>query len=173
VLVPAAEFQGFFSDLLTDIAQMLVDALPDEVPPPLSEVLKHAMERDRVVDFGNPDATTLRRDLFRFDMQARTLLAGDDRGGRGLLNRLDQVIGVRNRLAHGAGSVSELGPGGDRLEAATVDEWSRDIDRLATILDNAVASHPSAGLSINWSERSPHGFGETARRPRSAAAHPG
>jgi hypothetical protein len=150
VLVLAAEFQGFFADLLTAIARLLVDSLPEGVPPPLRHVLWHAMEQDRVVDFRNPDATTLRRDLSRFDMDVRTLLAGDDRAGRGLLNRLDQVIGIRNKLAHGAGSVSGLGPDGDRLAPATVDEWSRDLDRLATILDKAVASHLTAGLSISW-----------------------
>lgn len=153
VLVLVAEFQAFFTDLLSDIAGALVAALPDQVPLLFRQVLRDAMEDGRVVSFRNPDSTTLHRDLVRFDLPLRQLLAGGDRAGRNLLNRLDQVIGTRNKLAHGSGSVRELGVGGGRLSVATVDEWSGDLDQLATRLDNAVASKLNARLSVSLATR--------------------
>lgn len=155
VLVLAAEFQGFFTDLLSEITGALVSALPAEVPPDLREVLREAMEDGRVVGFRNPDATTLGRDLIRFDIRLRDLLARGDRTAAGLLARLEQVIRVRNKLAHGAVPVSEVGPGGGRLDPRTVAEWARDLDRLATILDNAVAAHLSAHLSVTLRREEP------------------
>jgi hypothetical protein len=153
VLVLAAEFQAFFTDLLSDITHALVAALPDQVPPLFRKVLQDAMEDGRVVSFRNPDSTTLHRDLVRFDLPLRQLLTGTDRAGRNLLTRLDQVISTRNKLAHGSGSVSELGVGGGRLSVATVDEWSGDLDQLATRLDKAVASTLSARLSVSLATR--------------------
>jgi hypothetical protein len=147
VLVLAAEFQGFFTDLLSDIGRTLVDALPDEVPPPLRAVLLEAMRGGRMVEFRNPDATTLRRDLIRFDVSLRHLARGGAPGGPGL-DRLGRLIATRNKLAHGSGAVGELGPDGGRLTADVVDEWWRDVDQLAATLDNVVAVHLTERLSI-------------------------
>jgi hypothetical protein len=154
VLLLTAEFQGFFTDLLTDISQAIVDALPGEVRPPLRMVLRDAMGAGRLVDHRNPDATTVRRDLVRFDMQTAELLAGD-RDARVLLNRLDQVIRTRNALAHGAGTVSAAGPGGRPLSTTTVDEWTAHLDRLAAILDKVVARNLSERLSVDLVTKEP------------------
>lgn len=149
VLVLAAEFQGFFTDLLSNIARALVAALPDDVPPELRRVLQDAMEDGRMVNSRNPDAMTLHRDLVRFDLKLRELIAGGDRTGRQLLARLDQVIRARNKLAHGSGSVAELGVDGGRLSVRTVDEWRGHLDNLATILSDVVAFDLTARLSVS------------------------
>jgi hypothetical protein len=154
VLVLTAEFQGFFTDLLTDISQAIVDALPGEVRPQLRMVLRDAMGAGRVVDHRNPDATTVRRDLVRFDMQTAELLTGV-RDARVLLKRLDQVIRTRNALAHGAGAVSAAGPGSRPLSTTTVDEWTAQLDRLAVILDKVVAQNLSERLSVDLVAKEP------------------
>lgn len=147
VLVLAAEFQAFFTDLLSVISGALVAALPDEVPPEFRLLLRDALEDGRVVGFRNPDATTLRRDLRRFDLELRELVVRGP-AGASLLTRLDQLIRVRNKLAHGGATVSTLGTDGRRLTASDVDDWRSEIDRLATTLDRAVARHLSHRLSI-------------------------
>jgi hypothetical protein len=144
VLVLAGEFQAFFTDLLSDVAKTLVSALPDDVLPPLRKVLQNAIEDGHLINFRNPDTTTLQRDLVRFDFQLRERLSSADRRR---LRRLDEVIRTRNKLAHATATVAELGPGGARLTPATVDEWRRDLDQLVTILNKAVASDLRTRLS--------------------------
>jgi hypothetical protein len=145
VIALVAEFQGYCSDLLSDVVDVALRSVNrDEKRRPLDLVLRTAMTTDRAVDTRNPTSANLARDFARLGMKLR-----DDLAPRRLLKSLDAAVTARNALAHAGGDLHGIGIDGSILTARHADQWASDLDALAGSLDSSVREHLTRRLDLD------------------------
>lgn len=137
----AGEFQGFARHL-HDLA---VDHFVGKVSggnPRLAIVLEKRLKTNRQLDRGNAQPGSLGSDFALLELTLWPALQQADARASGWNESLERLNTARNAIAHvDQPTLDQLRRDGHPVTLAAVRGWRRDLDRLATTMDDVVSDY--------------------------------
>jgi hypothetical protein len=146
-----AHFQRYCRAVHTEAVDALVGEMPGSAE--LARVLGGVMVERRFLDRGNPTPSNLEQDFMRFRFKLWPNVEADDERNRRRKEKLMQLCGWRNAIAHG--DISRRQAAGKlvprELDFEACRDWRRALDGLAVSIDAVTARHCRVlGRSEPW-----------------------
>jgi len=150
IMVCCSEFQAFCSDLFKESSQAIYSLLAPQLSGELTDVLISQLNSQTALARGNPNLNNLISDYGRLGVNVRkSRLVRVGPATNADVTALDEeLLAVRNELAHGNGRVGGIAVGstGRTVTLTKVNEWLRALNRLARTIDRVVADDLTAPL---------------------------
>ena len=137
----AAQFQGFCRDLHSECVGHLVRSIPS--PPVVQLLVRDEFTRDRKLDRGNAQPSSLGADFGRLGINFRNAVTTYDPRNAARMQLLEELNHWRNAIAHQDFDPAKLG-GTTILRLEQVRGWRVACERLAHAFDEVMRLHMEA-----------------------------